>query len=536
MFKNIILIILSWLLAAFGQPAWVPWLGLIASIAGYAIFWKGMLQWRKGIHRFIIATAWFSTVQAVSLSWMTSTTYTGSFILLAYAILSIGMGLQFGITSIFVSRRYAIFVVPALWTLMEWSRLFLLCGLSFGPAGIALTSHVLPMQLTSVFGIYGLSFLVMLTNIVALKAWERKTLPLLLAIVSLATMPYIYGLVHIALHDKPSKETASVLLVQTALYPEEKTGFNENRDAYIPIFEQWLKILQLLQPHLNDDIDFIVFPENTVPLPAYSPAYHYPAARAAFAQILGEDSLDMLPAIKPPLATTSNNFTAVNNAFWSQAIATIFDATVIIGLEDNDDDGNAYASAFVFKPDASYVAERYDKHILVPIAEYIPFHWARKLAANYGIFGSFTPGNGPNVFANEKTPFSISICYEETFGNLIRKNKLLDTKLLINITNDAWYPNSRLPQQHFHLAKTRTVENGIPLARACNTGITCTVDSFGRVLETCSSDEWQSGTLKTTIPLQWYKTLYSRYGDWTIISISILLLLTIALLKSTSFE
>ena len=134
----------------------------------------------------------------------------------------------------------------------------------------------------------------------------------------------------------------------------------------------------------------------------------------------------------------------------------------------------------------------------------------KKLTKSYGISDFFTHGRESKVIES-KVPFSISICYEETFAELIREGYGSKVQtLFVNVTNDNYYPNSRLPQQHFDHAKLRAVENGVPLIRACNTGITGVVDRFGRVVSVLGKggrdSEWQQGALDVTFQAQSHRT------------------------------
>ncbi len=155
------------------------------------------------------------------------------------------------------------------------------------------------------------------------------------------------------------------------------------------------------------------------------------------------------------------------------------------------------------------------------MGEYIPFEFCRNLAASYGIGGSFTFGEEAKVLRTEKFPFGVSICYEETFGNMMRMSRQNGAEVLVNLTSDVWYPDSTLAKQHFDHARIRTVEAGIPLLRSCNTGITCGVDSLGNVVadlpEYDSSGNWNADSLYVSVPKFHYNTLYSRLGDVPII-------------------
>jgi apolipoprotein N-acyltransferase len=145
------------------------------------------------------------------------------------------------------------------------------------------------------------------------------------------------------------------------------------------------------------------------------------------------------------------------------------------------------------------------------MGEYIPFEFCRKLAARYGIAGSFTPGKHAVLWSCEKLPFGVSICYEETFGNLMRENREKGARFLLNLTSDAWFPLSKLPLQHYEHAKLRAVENGIPLFRACNTGVTAAVDPLGR--ERAALPEIETGALRVEMPLQHFQTFYAHFGE-----------------------
>ena len=184
----------------------------------------------------------------------------------------------------------------------------------------------------------------------------------------------------------------------------------------------------------------------------------------------------------------------VSNAFWAQAIANYFNAELIAGMDEEDKlEKKYYSAAFHFIPGGSQI-NRYEKQVLVPLAEYLPFEWCRSFVAYYGIEEFFTQGQECKVF-NHKIPLSISICYEETFSNLIRDGRVKGARLFVNVTNDNWYPSSRLAAQHFDHGRLRAIENGVPLVRACNSGITAAVDSLGRTV--AQMDEKKKGALSS---------------------------------------
>ena len=261
------------------------------------------------------------------------------------------------------------------------------------------------------------------------------------------------------------------------------------------MLDQWRHLLQLTLPYQGQQLDLIVLPEYVVPFGTYWPVYSLESVKAMFASVFGPESWSKLPKPQEPdavaIETTAGPKWVVSNAYIVQGIANLFNASVVTGLQDEEDseDGSfhGYSAAFHFLPN-SCERSRYEKQVLLPMGEYIPFSFCLDLAARYGIVASFTPGPGAKIQQCSKVRFGISICYEETFGNLMRHNRAQGADLLVNVTNDGWYPNSLVSQQHFDHSRLRTVEMGIPLVRAANTGVTGAVDSLGRVITLLEKD------------------------------------------------
>ena len=168
---GLFLVFISFFLVAFGQPAWVPLLGIISSCCGFALFWHAIIQLTPR-QRFKYGTAWFTAVQLVQLSWLVMHPYL--YIVPFYLLFAVGMGCQFGLLSMLIdnkriTRITGLLGLAGFWTLMEWIRLFALAGFSWNPVGLALTSTIEGLQGASLFGVFGLSFWVILTNLLALS-------------------------------------------------------------------------------------------------------------------------------------------------------------------------------------------------------------------------------------------------------------------------------------------------------------------------------------------------------------------------------
>lgn len=315
---------------------------------------------------------------------------------------------------------------------------------------------------------------------------------------------------------KEYSDSLSALLVQTSIYPEFKLPFNGSEPLSPDM--QWGRIFSMLYPYIETKPDLIILPEAALPYGTHLPIYPLEVVEHVFKTFFEN---------KASLPTSTQPY--VGNAYWVQGLANVFSADVVIGLEDFEMNkagkvDKAYNAAFLAHP-FSNTLERYEKRVLVPMGEFIPFNWCRSFLAKYGIEDSFTPGKEAKVFeTSQGIPISISICYEETYGHLMRENRRKGASLLVNVTNDVWYPRSRLPMVHFLHGRLRAIEAGMPLLRACNTGVTCGVDSLGRLVGMLtyeSSREYSSAeALELSLPLYHYPTFYTRFGDLPIILLS----------------
>ncbi|MBS0630091.1 MAG: apolipoprotein N-acyltransferase [Verrucomicrobia bacterium] len=505
---------LSCLIVALSQPSFIPWLGPIGAAVGYALFWRSLPL--NG--RFWRGTVWYTLVSLIQLSWMTSIEYQGFYILLVWLALSVGVGIQFGLLTKFISpplRLVQILGIASFWTILEWSRFFFLCGYSWNLSGLAL-SNPYCLQLASVFGVLGLSFWVIFSNLLGLKALAEKQASSIVAWVAAICLPYLFGFVHLSYHqtqmEKAEQKPFTCLLVQTGLLPSQKTLLDGRPLEYLSPYFQWGRILELLKD--SKPADLIVLPESAVPFSAHHKVYNKSTVDQLFIHFFGSEVAEFLPPSEE---------TKVSNAYWAQGLANIFQSDLILGL-DHEEEGKFYSSAFYVNPRENSI-ERYDKRILVPLVEYLPFSFLTPLVKSYGITAFFEHGKEAKVF-DGKLPMSVSICYEETFPQNVREGRLKGAKMLINVTNDGWYPFSLLPSQHYEHAKIRAVESGAPLLRACNTGVSAAVDSLGqevaKLAESTKEKNLQAGVLMAQINPYEYRTLFTIWGNGGILCLCVI--------------
>lgn len=172
------------------------------------------------------------------------------------------------------------------------------------------------------------------------------------------------------------------------------------------------------------------------------------------------------------------------------------------------------------------IVARYDKAHLVPFGEYVPFRDVLPLQKITPGNLDYTPGPGSQTIELPGLPpFAPLICYEVIFPGAV-VDETDRPAWILNITNDAWYGRSSGPYQHFAIARTRAVEEGLPLVRVANNGISGVVDAIGRVVARIDLDT--IGYADLPLPAAGKRTLYARGGDWIFLALLLVGVLPIA--------
>jgi len=181
-------------------------------------------------------------------------------------------------------------------------------------------------------------------------------------------------------------------------------------------------------------------------------------------------------------------------------------------------------SLLVITPEGA-VADYYDKVHLVPFGEYIPWHKQITPLAGFLGRGSFEAGDSfATLRMGSLPPFSPIICFEAIFPGAVTGPGERPLWLL-NVTNDAWFGTSSGPYQHLVSARLRAIEEGLPMIRAANTGISAVVDAFGNVLASLDMD--QEGIIDHILPPARSITPYGRWGDGTLLGVVMLFLVAL---------
>lgn len=207
------------------------------------------------------------------------------------------------------------------------------------------------------------------------------------------------------------------------------------------------------------------------------------------------------------------------NAAWQQQVAAAGGVPLMFGVQRNA--GQRWFNSLAVIGADGTLLQTYDKHHLVPFGEYVPYGDAlgrlgfSSFAAQAGNGYSAGPGAGVLEIPGIGKVLPL-ICYETIFPQDVGAARLR-ADLIVQATNDAWFGGTVMPGQHLDQARQRAVEQGLPVARSANTGISAMIDPFGRV--TAALPYGQAGALDAALPAPLPPTTYARTGDWPILPV-----------------
>jgi apolipoprotein N-acyltransferase len=340
------------------------------------------------------------------------------------------------------------------------------------------------MQSASIVGLWGLTlaaFIVFAAPVVVAASHSpSRRGGIVLAIISVLLLAahVVYGAVRLADAFGTPSTGISVRIVQPAI-PQNEKWVEENGDR---IFRFQLDLSASGLANDGKDIaafDLVIWPESAFPFYLEE----RPDMQAALAELLPED-------------TTLLSGAARYESDGDGRPLRFFNSVLVIG-------------------DQGEVLDAYDKVHLVPFGEYLPFQSTLEsfgLSQLTGLPGGFAAGERRQTLTlAQAPPFGPLICYEILFpGDATEAG--FRPGWLLNVTNDAWYGDTPGPRQHFHQARLRAVEEGLPLIRAANNGISAIVDANGRVV--ASLGVGAAGVIDGDLPASRPPTVYARHGDW----------------------
>jgi apolipoprotein N-acyltransferase len=193
--------------------------------------------------------------------------------------------------------------------------------------------------------------------------------------------------------------------------------------------------------------------------------------------------------------------------------AYLIAGTMRSNFPKDDAEEITFHNSIIVVDNSSSIIETYDKQHLVPFGEYIPLSDIFDISPIIG-FSGLEKGEGSNVITPPDGPaFIPQVCYEAIFPSLAKPNEPgKSPQWIVNATNDAWYGDTAGPHQHLKKASFRAIEQGMPMVRSANTGISAIIDSYGRIIE--HIEFGKQGQIVSSLPKTTsQQTLYSKTGD-----------------------
>ncbi len=376
-----------------------------------------------------------------------------------------------------------VWLFPFVWGGIEAFRAFGEMSFPWEHFGYTLGTHLSLIQSASWIGVYGLSILLVASNLLLLQAIEKRSVKYALFPVMLPLLLFIVGCLRLHFSDD-SEDRLNIALLQPNI-PQHAKWERAN-------FSQWMdQTWALIEQLPLDSLDLVVLPETAVPAYARHP-------------INGE-----LGAYHPQYLKFLHRAEVSQTEFLVGFLAV---EPLAPGEKQGPRRWKIFNSAFRFPGKKGEQVERYDKIRLVPFSERMPWEGLFPML-NYVDFGEgdFTAGTD-YFFWGGTAAWSPSICYEVVYPDYMRAQVKQGARLLVNITNDGWFGETTAPYQHANIARFRAVELGTPIARSANTGVSLFFDSYGREYD--ATPLFQSASIRRSLPLREGMTLYAVLGDW----------------------
>ena len=411
--------------------------------------------------------------------------------LLALFLFCLYLGLYHGLFGLLVSlavgpgrdNRRALVAAPFLWVAVELARTRV-TGFPWTLLGTAQVDNISLSRITTWTGVYGVSFEIMLVNVAVAAAFlvpRKKRNTLLIASLTAAAVLQAGRLV-----DAPALAADhAALLVQENIAVDATW----TRDS----FERTLRELadvsvtdvasgsSRVLDSKPDKVDLIVWPESPAPFFTSDPLFRDPVSQMA----REAHSWVVTGAIGTAPAKHNGTLNLASQVFNSAALIS---------------------------PSGDWTA-RYDKVHLVPFGEYLPF--PRLFAFAGGLtkeVGEFEAGRSRAPLDAGSTRLGIFICYESIFPDEVRQFADQGAQVLVNLSNDGWYGDSGAYAQHLNQTRMRAIENNRWILSATNTGVTASIDPYGRTVARLPRKE--RGALVAPYALTSVTTFYTRHGDW----------------------
>ncbi len=452
--------------------AWIGLVPLLVAARGLRPGSAFRVGWLGGFVFYLATVYWVA---------YTITNYTAVPFVVAVGILALMASVLACYTAAFVAGvRWlearglpALWLAPLLWVALEWLRGWFFIGFPWAALGYSQYRHHDLVQIAEVTGVYGVSAILVLFNMVIAGlqgASPRRLVPALVTLTALVVGVPLWGQWRVAaLARRPPAGTLRIAVAQ---------GNVEQAHKWDPAYQEDIlaRYRALTTEAAAQRAELVVWPETATPFFFQEPG----------------------PLRDAVLETAEKN--RVFLLFGSPAFRQAASGAI-----------QELNRAYLVSPEGREVAT-YDKMQLVPFGEYVPYaqvlFFVRRVVE---AVGDVVPGLVPTVFRLPWARFGVAICYEDVFPAVTRRFVARGADFLVNITNDAWYGPTSAPHQHLAQATFRAIEGRVPLLRAANTGISAVIDVDGRI-------RWQSPLFEPLVQVEqigWpgVRTFYTRFGD-----------------------
>ncbi|PVA08765.1 apolipoprotein N-acyltransferase [Pelagivirga sediminicola] len=444
--------------------------GLYLLVVGATRRTAGLAGWAFGVGFFLFGLSWIAEsfyVDARRFGWMAGPAVAG---------LAAGLALfpAAAMAAFAWSRTKGVsgaLIFAVCWSVSEWLRGTMLTGFPWNLIAYTWADYDIPRQMAAWVGSYGLGLLTVLLSVLPVTLHMRNRRQNAFAtfvFISVVAGAGTLGTVRLMATTPPTDTT--VRIVQGNIPQTEKwnPAFRDrNISRYLDLSAQ------------SGRFDVLLWPES------------------AFPGYLDENP-GMLDQIADRLPEGS---------------------VLLTGAQTREPGvtGTRYRNSILAVDQTGRIVTRYAKHHLVPFGEYVPLRGFLPIQRLTAGLGDFTPGPGPQtVELPGLSPVGLSICYEAIFpGRVVDAASRPDW--IFNATNDAWFGASFGPRQHLASARMRAVEEGLPMVRAANTGISAFIDGYGRIVARLGLDE--TGVLDARLPAALPPTPFAKYGQLTFLLI-----------------
>ncbi|MBL7084895.1 MAG: apolipoprotein N-acyltransferase [Candidatus Omnitrophica bacterium] len=468
MFKKVLFASLSAILLSLAFPK--PGLGFLAWFA--LVPWFFALQKEKPLRAFLLSYLVGLIFFSGTLYWVNYVSGLGFSILVAY------LALYFAIFGFLFSINYRqstisnFLVIPCLWVALEYIRSHLFTGFGWALLGYSQYSVLPLIQISDITGAYGVSFLIVLVNLAIWQTIRKKILFPVFCIFSSLILVLGYG--YFKLNQPAQGQDIKVAVVQGNI-PQRMKWDPQARDCILQ------RYLGLTEEAARSRPEIIIWPETSVP------------------GFLEDD-----PQLLEEISSLSKK---------------IFPSYLLVGTPQEGEQRSIYNSATLLLE--GEILQRYDKLHLVPFGEFIPWPQFFSRFSFAGLIGNFSPGEVYTVFSSAfpkaDIKFSALICFEDVFAHLARSFVRGGAKILVNMTNDAWFEDSSEPYQHLQASVFRAVENRVNVVRSANTGVSCFINPWGKILGRVSDSFGQDllveGEKTQALKIISMPSFYTAFGD-----------------------